>query len=38
MSIMALMPDDHGHGHIHGIVDDNMSIFGTKVHFFHAKQ
>ena len=29
---MAFKPNDHGHGHIHGIVHNNAPILGTKVH------
>jgi hypothetical protein len=25
------MPNDQGHGHFHGIVHDNVTIFGKKV-------
>ena len=32
MNILASKPNDHGYGHIHGIVRNNVTILGTKVH------
>ena len=29
---MGLKPNEQDHGHIHGIVYDNLSIFGTWVY------
>lgn len=28
-------PNDHGHGHIHGIVYDNVTILGIKGAYLH---
>jgi hypothetical protein len=26
---LAFNPHDHAHGHLHGILNDNMTIFGS---------
>ena len=31
-TFMAFKPNDHGNGHIHGIVHDNAPILGTDVY------
>jgi hypothetical protein len=29
---LTFKPNDHVHGHSHGMIHDNVTMFGTKVH------